>query len=175
MKNLTIFFIMLSSVTFAQSNAQEKLWQPFLFFVGEWTGKGEGEPGIGNYERAYQSVLGNKFIEVKNKSVYPPTDKNTKGEVHEDRGYISYDRSKKKFILRQFHVEGFVNTYESESISADGKKIVFITTMIENIPNGWRARESYEIISENEFIETFELAEPNKDFFVYSKATFKRK
>lgn len=166
---------MLSSVTFAQSNAQEKLWQPFLFFVGEWTGKGEGEPGKGNYERTYQSVLGNKFIEVKNKSVYPPTDKNTKGEVHEDRGYISYHRSKKKFILRQFHVEGFVNTYESESISTDGKKIVFITTMIENIPNGWRARESYEIISENEFIETFELAEPNKDFFVYSKATFKRK
>lgn len=175
MKKLPFFVLLLSSSVFAQNNAQEKIWQPFLFFVGEWIGKGEGEPGKGNYERTYQPVLKDKFIEVRNKSVYPPTDKNTKGEVHEDRGYISYDRSKKKFILRQFHVEGFVNTYESEGISADGKKIVFVTTMIENIPPGWRARESYEIISYDEFIETFELAEPHKDFFVYTKATFKRK
>ncbi len=175
MKKLTIFFLLLSSTVFAQNNAQEKLWQPFLFFVGEWTGRGEGEPGKVNYERTYQLVLKDKFIEVRNKSIYPPTNKNTKGEVHEDRGFISYDRSKKKFILRQFHVEGFINTYESESISPDGKKIVFITTLIENIPPGWRARESYEITGEDEFIETFELAEPNKDFFVYTKATFKRK
>ena len=37
-------------------------------------------------------------------------------------------------MLRQFHIEGFVNQYKLESISADGKTIVFISEAIENIP-----------------------------------------
>lgn len=78
-------------------------------------------------------------------------------------------------MLCQFHVEGFVNTYALDNISPDGKTIVFVTEQIENIPAGWRAKETYQIISDNEFIETFELAEPDKDFVMYTRATFKRK
>jgi len=77
-------------------------------------------------------------------------------------------------VLRQFHIEGFVNQFKIESISPDGKTIVFISENIENIPAGYRAKESYQIVSENEFIETFELAEPGKDFELYSKAILKR-
>jgi len=94
--------------------------------------------------------------------------------VHEDRGFISYDKSRKTFVLRQFHSEGFVNQFKIESISPDGKTIVFISESIENIPAGFRAKETCQIISENEFIETFELAEPGKDFELYSKAVLKR-
>ncbi len=46
---------------------------------------------------------------------------------------------------------------------------------IENIPAGFRAREAYRILGPNEFIERFEMAEPNKAFEVYSEARFKRK
>jgi len=46
---------------------------------------------------------------MRNQSTYPPQAKNPKGEQHEDRGFISYDKARKKFVLRQFHVEGFVN------------------------------------------------------------------
>jgi len=142
--------------------------------IGTWSGTSEGQPGKGKYERSYQIVLNKKFIEVKNKSTYPPSKDNPKGEVHEDRGFISYDRGRKTFVLRQFHIEGFVNQFKIESISPDGKTIIFISESIENIPQGFRAKESYQIISEDEFIETFELAEPGKDFEVYSKATLKR-
>ena len=45
---------------------------------------------------------------------------------------------------------------------------------IENIASGWRARETYLILNENEFIERFELAEPGKDFGLYSEAHLKR-
>ena len=76
--------------------------------------------------------------------------------------------------MRQFHIEGFVNQYKIESISPDGKSIIFISESIENIPAGFRARETYQMINENEFTETFELAEPGKDFELYSKATLKR-
>ncbi|HKZ36563.1 MAG TPA: hypothetical protein VJ184_02855 [Chryseolinea sp.] len=48
--------------------------------------------------------------------------------------------------------------------SSAKKTIVFISESIENIPPGFRAKETYQILNENEFTETFELAEPGKDF-----------
>ncbi|MBS4041650.1 MAG: hypothetical protein KGZ81_13765 [Flavobacteriales bacterium] len=170
-------FILLLFPTFiqAQTTKQDSIWKPMKFFIGQWTGTGESEAGKGEYERVYNFVLGNQFIETKNKTTYPPTDKKPKGEVHEDIGYISYDKGRKKFVLRQFHIESFVNTYILDSILPDNRTIVFITEQIENIPTGWKARETYKIINDNEFVEIFELAEPNKDFFIYSQTTFKRK
>jgi hypothetical protein len=45
---------------------------------------------------------------------------------------------------------------------------------VENIPVGYRARENYTILSRDEFTERFEIAEPGKDFELYSEARFKR-
>jgi hypothetical protein len=160
---------------FAQSRGQEDSWSSFRFFVGSWTGTGRGQPGISQLEREYRFILSGQYLQVKNKSVYQPQEKNPKGEVHEDVGLFSYDRARKLYVLRQFHVEGFVNQYKSERI-ADGKKtIVFVSEAIENIAPGWRARETYRLISEDEFIETFELAAPGKEFEVYTENSFKRK
>lgn len=175
MKKLLVILFLLPCISYAQNSKQDSLWLPMKFFIGEWTGVGKGAPGTGNYERSYQFILGSRFIEIKNKSTYLPTNKNPKGEVHEDIGYISYDKGRKKFVLRQFHIESFVNTYILDSISPDKKTIVFITEQIENIPAGWKARETYKIINDNEFVETFELAEPDKDFFIYAQVIFKRK
>ncbi len=93
----------------------------------------------------------------------------------EDWGLFSYDRSRKQFVLRQFHVEGFVNQYRSEAATSPDKKLVFVTESIENIPAGWRGRESYRIVSPDEFVEVFELAAPGKEFEIYSESRFKRK
>lgn len=46
---------------------------------------------------------------------------------------------------------------------------------VENIPNGMRSRETYNILNDNEFTETYEIAEPGKDFVVYWVKHFKRK
>jgi hypothetical protein len=107
--------------------------------------------------------------------VYEPQTKNPKGEIHEDWGPLSFDKNRKQFVLRQFHVEGFVNQYVMTSSSADGKTFVFTTESIENIPEGWRARETYRIISADEFVEEFALAGPGKDFELYSESHHKRK
>lgn len=171
---LAITLLLFHSLLSAQISKQDSIWSQFKYFVGKWEGAGESGSGTGKYERTYQFIFNEKYIEVKNKSTYPPTEKNIKGEVHQDLGYISYDKICKAFVLRQFHIEGFVNQYRLDSISADRKTIVFLSEEIENIPAGWRAKETYRLVSSNEFIETFELAEPNGLFEVYSKATLKR-
>lgn len=52
--------------------------------------------------------------------------------------------------------------------------LVFESEAFENFSNSWKARESYEFLSNDEFIETFELAAPGKAFQVYSRNHFKR-
>lgn len=170
MKTFVYLLLLLPFITTAQNSVKTDPWDLFKPFIGKWAGEGGGEPGKGSYVRSYQFIMNNKFIEVRNQSSYPPSANNPKGEIHEDLGYISYDRSLKTFRLRQFHIEGFVNEYILDSVSADRKTMTFVTESIENIPDGWRAKETYRIPGDNQIEETFELAAPGKDFEVYSKA-----
>jgi hypothetical protein len=78
-------------------------------------------------------------------------------------------------MLRQFHVEGFVNQFALESLDEQQRTLVFVSTAIENIAPGWRARETYRFLNNDEFIESFALAEPGKDFATYSETRFRRK
>ncbi len=159
----------------APTNQQPDVWQPLKFFVGSWEGTAKGQVGEGKVERQYQFVLKNKYLNATHKSTYPPQDKNPKGEVHEDWGMISYDRGRKQFVLRQFHVEGFVLQYVFDSTASDAKTLVFITESIENFLPGWRAKETYKLLNHHEFIEVFELAAPGKEFEVYTQNHFKRR
>lgn len=170
-----LLVLSLSSPILAQTAQQPDVWEPLKYFAGSWEGAAKGQSGAGRVEREYQFVLNGKFLQAKNKSTYPPQEKNPKGEVHEDWGLFSYDRSRKQFILRQFHVEGFVNQYGLDTKVSHSKTFVFVTESIENIPAGWRARESYRILNDDEFVEVFELAAPGKEFEVYSENRFKRK
>lgn len=173
MKNFITLLVLVPQLSLAQLTKQDSVWLPFRHFIGTWTGTGEGVDGKGTYERSYQFVLNKKYIELKNKTDYAPSQQNPKGYHHEDFGVISYDKMRKTFVFRQFHGEGFVNQYLIESISPDGKTIVFVTEAIENIPKGWRGRETY-TISENQLTEVFDLAEPGKEFELYTSATFKK-
>lgn len=172
MKYIVTLLFLVPQLCLAQLTKQDSLWLPFKNLIGTWTGTGEGVDGKGTYERSYQFVLNKKYIELRNKSVYGPTKENPKGYVHEDFGVISYDKARKTFVFRQFHIEGFVNQYVLESISPDGKVIVFVTEAIENIPKGWRGRETYTLDEGKGFTEVFDLAEPGKEFELYTKASF---
>lgn len=154
---------------------QSDPFKPVRQFIGQWEGESQGEPGVGKMEREYVFVLKDRFLRVSNKAVYPLQQKNPKGETHEDLGFIGYDRALKKLTFRQFHIEGFVVHYSLESISEDGRSFVFTSTAIENIATGWRARETYRFLSNDEFIETFALAGPGKEFETYSETRFRRK
>lgn len=150
------------------------MWSQLNFLVGTWYGVGSGRPGTSQVERSYQFIFNGKFLELRTKATYPPQAQNPQGEIHEDVALISYDTLRGRFVSRQFHVEGFVNHFVLEHIDPDGKTFVFVTESIENIPAGWRARETYQVLSPDEFIESFELAAPGQDFKFYSQNHLKR-
>lgn len=168
---IALMLMILPIFSYSQSQKKDSLWLPFQKLIGTWQGTGEGPNGKGFYERSYRYMLNQNFIEVRNKVVYPANEKSPNGYTHEDVGYISYDKMRKKFVLRQFHSEGFVNQYVVET--ADGNTIRFISESIENIAAGWRAKETYHI-SGNSFTEIFELAAPNGNFQPYTKSSFER-
>jgi hypothetical protein len=173
MKPAALFWIFTSLGAAAQAPSERDRFEAFRFFLGAWEGEGEGKPGKSQVSREYALVLDGRFIEVRNRSFYPPQEKN-KGEDHRDVGYISFDAARGKHVFRQFHVEGFVNQYVHQSTSEDGKTIVFVSEAIENIPPGWRARETYVLTGPDQLIERFELAEPGTDFELYSETRLRR-
>lgn len=155
----------------SQATLSESL-QPLAFLIGRWEGTSEGQPGVARVQREYTAVLNSRFIRVQNQSVYEPQARNPKGEVHEDLGMFSFDSGRKRLVFRQFHKEGFVNQYVHDPTETG--KVVFTTEAIENIPVGWRARETYVVHGSDAFEEVFELAEAGKPFEVYSHARFRR-
>lgn len=157
----------------AQSPAPDDVFRPIAGLIGRWQGRSEGQPGAGTVTREYERSPDFPFIRVRNTSRYEPQPKNPKGEVHHDEGFFSFDKARKRLVLRQFHREGFVNQYVQEPDAVAGR-VVFTSESIENIPAGWRARETYVIHGPDAFEEIFELAEPNKDFEVYSRSRFTR-
>jgi|SRR3990172_1653514 len=174
MKKLLLIIFLLSSVLVAQEKKKNDVWNPLQFLIGKWEGRGEGKFGSSTVERKYKFIMGGTFILGLNNSFYEKQEKNPEGEIHDNWDIFSYDKGKKKYMLRQFHAEDIVNTYSMDSSLAAEGKIELITESIENFGTGWKAKEVYEVINENEFIEIFYLAPPGKDFTEYVRNTFKR-
>ena len=179
--NAAFLFVALSAIA-APSPTQQTAVQPSAccdslarldFLLGRWEGTQEGQPGSGTVTREYTRELNGRFVRAQNRSVYPAQPKNPKGEIHEDVGYFGLDRARKLIVFRQFHVEGFVVQYVWDPAST-GSRIVMTSEAIENIPKGYRARETYVQLGPDELEEIFEMAEPGQDFKVYSRTRLKR-
>jgi hypothetical protein len=166
-------FVLASAGGSAQTPSGADPLDRLELLIGRWAGTSEGQPGKGTVRREYSRVLRARFIRAVNRSEYPPQEKNPAGEVHEDEGFFGYDRTRKRLVLRQFHVEGFVNTYVEDGPGSQDT-IVFTTEAIENFPAGWRARESYVLRAPDELEEVFELAGPGKPFELYSRTRLER-
>lgn len=141
---------------------------PISRFVGHWRGAVTGEPGSGSVERSYAPILAGKFIEERNQSRY------VSGEVHHHIAFWSFDRRRSRFVLRQFHVESFVNQFVATTADFTEGRLLVESESIENIPPGFRARETYVFNDADSFEEIFEIAEPGGAFSLYSHNRFQR-
>ena len=166
MKKILIVLLLISLFVAAQTEEKKDTWESLKYFIGKWQGTGEGKGGISSVSREYKMILNEKFIKFNNKSIFEPQEKNQEGEIHEDIGFISFDNIRQTFVLRQFHVEGFVNQYVL-TFSNEEKTGAFNSESIENLPPGWKVRLTFTILNENEFTESFDLAGPDQKFTCY--------
>ena len=59
-------------------------WKHFAYFLGEWEGSSTGPSGKSELVRTYELVVGGRYLHYRTKAVFPPSDENPAGEVHED-------------------------------------------------------------------------------------------
>jgi hypothetical protein len=166
-------FFLSSLMVFAGQNESIDVWEPLRFLEGIWIGQGEGMSGFSTVTQEYRFILNGEFLQMSTKSEFKPQEKNPKGEIHEDIGFFSFDRSRKKFILRGFYIEGFFNQYVGD-VSENGKTITFESEAIENAPQGTRARLVFKKINSDELEQSFFLAWPGRDFSCMSTNKMKR-
>ncbi len=156
---------------FAQTEQKKDVWEPLRFLEGTWEGE---DPGVSKVTQIYQFVLNGNFLHMKTRSVFEPTEKNPKGEVHEDFGIFSYDRARETFVMRGFYVEGFVNTYVMDDISGDGKNFTFLTEHVENAPEGTKAKLVFKVLGADEIEQSFHVAFPGREFSCFFTHNLKK-
>ena len=171
-RKIFVLLLLLPILATAQSEQKKDVWEPLRFLEGTWEGE---DPGVSKVTQVYQFVLNGKFLHMKTRSVFEPTEKNPKGEVHEDFGIFSYDQGRKTFVMRGFYVEGFVNTYVMDDISEDGKAFTFLTEHVENAPKGTKAKLMFKVLGENEVEQSFHVAFPGREFSCYFIHNLKRR
>ncbi len=175
MRKLFFIVALIPVVLFAQETKKEDIWTPFRYFVGKWEGTGKGKSGDSKLQAEAKFVLNERYLELTGKLTFIPQDKSKKGEVYEDFSYLSYDRIRNKYVLRQFSAPGFVTQYVLDTLPPDGRTFVFLSEAMENLPPGFKARATYYILTKNEFRQTFELAAPGKDYELISESNIRRK
>jgi hypothetical protein len=94
MRTLALLIILLvAALMSAQDSAAKPPWDSMKFFVGDWRGSIQGEPGHGTGERHYEFVLRGTFLRATNKSIYPPQEKNPKAKFTKILGYTAMTTS----------------------------------------------------------------------------------
>jgi hypothetical protein len=147
-------------------------WERWRPLIGVWEGDSQGRPGKGKIRLEFSFVMNERYLKIAGVSVYEPRSAGKPAERHEDFGYVSFDRNRRKFVFRQFHIEGFVNQYVMTS-DASSDRIELTSEALENAPSGWKARETYTV--ENGGLKhVFALAEKDETFETYASSTLKR-
>ena len=161
-----------ATFSFAQSNVFEKI----DFILGEWSGTGSG---FGNekskIESSFQLVMEGKYIEVTNESKFDPTADKPEGEQHIDKGFISFDNSRKVFVFRQFNNEGYINKYVLNDLLSTDTMLVFETEEIENFVAGGKARWTIKKIADNKIETIFDVSFPNSEYTCFGTNNLVRK
>lgn len=162
MKKLLILLLLIPFLGVSQTNKLPEKFSSLSYFIGSWESETTGKAGKGVGKQTFATEMNGQYLSLNVETKFEPSEKYPKGEVHIDKGYISFDGFRKKIIYRQFNIEGYVNQYVLDN--PEKGKFVFETESVENVPPGFRARITFEIVDENTFKEGFELAAPGKEY-----------
>ena len=148
-------------------------WLAVKRLLGNWVGESTGQAGAGQLTRSYRLVMGGRYVQENSETRFPASEKHPLGQLHQHWAMFSLDKAQKAIVLRQFHIEGIVSTY-LQAHPVAGAALVFESHQFENFNAQWKARERYEFVSPDEFVEIFELAAPGQPYQTYSRSHLKR-
>jgi hypothetical protein len=176
MKSISSKAIFLASILIltqsgsAQQSATPVDWHAFQFLLGEWVGKGSGDPGLGQGGFTFMLDLQNTILVRKNFANYPAT-KDRPASTHNDLMVLYQEAGKIRAVY--FDNEQHVIQY-GVTFSKDSNSVIFISDAIAAAPrfrltNTKSGTESIKI--------TFEIAPPGKpeSFTPYIEAVARRK
>jgi len=167
MSRLLLAFVLVLLVPSPQK-AGEQPFTPSLDtlrpLLGEWRGVGQGRWGEFSAQVSYRFVLDGHFLQNDGISVYPKQEHNETGEIHRTLDLFSFDERRGTLVLRELDNEGFATTYYLDRAASEERRLVFVAEHLENVPEGWGARLTFELRSEDEFHETFELDADERGF-----------
>jgi hypothetical protein len=152
---------------FASAQAPPAAWKPFQemeFLVGSWSGATEGVPGTGGRFERWQWEFGRSFLVVKATTIFPGRDGKPE-ERHEEIGYYSYDRDRRRYTAVYFLSEGIRGLSDVE-ILGDGS-LRLTSTALENYEPGAKTRRTIQKKSPTEIVHTLEIQLPGRDWVVY--------
>ena len=139
-------------------------WAPVRLLLGEWQGAGSGFGGESEVSHTFDFVIQDNFIRSTTLSKFHPKEDGAPAEVHEDRGFFSFDSDRGKIVFRQFLSEGFVNTYVLEDQEPGDRNLVLTSESTEGA-GGMAARLTITFEDDDSYRMVLELASPGKDFF----------
>lgn len=188
-KRLTVYFVdnshrmrigpvilasLLAPLAQGQHCATDTAWAAMQPLLGKWSGVSEGEPGKGTVQRTVAPALDGAFVRINDQGEFPPQEKNPKGERHADEGFIAFDRAARTFRFKQFSQGGILSEFKLDSLSADGRTMIFTTERLENFMKGWRSRITWQLRADGTWVEVFDVAPPNKPWMNYMRITLTR-
>jgi hypothetical protein len=167
---LLILFVIPASAQPADKPAKaEDSWAPFRFLVGDWVGKGSGDPGKGSGYFSFAPDLDGKILVRKNHAEYPPKEGQKTGAVHDDL-LIVYPKVGGAYSAIYFDNEGHVISYKIPK--AEPGNIIFES---EGTEKEMRFKLTYALQPDGGVEIGFALAAPGQAFKPYLSGLAYRK
>jgi hypothetical protein len=140
------------------------------WLIGEWAGKTTDQRTQGDLRLSVSYQLDKHVVVLRGDTTLQPT--KTSPPTRESwLGVLTADRRAGGFLLREFSSTGFVTRYR---LTVDGPEIHMNPEGGDQPPPGWLFRTVIRRTNPQEFVETIQVAPPNKSFFDYYTAKLSR-
>jgi hypothetical protein len=154
-QKILIAIILLVSCQLAFGQQSSNQWEKWNHLIGEWAGKGNGQPGQGDGRFSFQTDLDGKIIVRKNHTVLVST-ANSPEKAHDDLLIVYQGNEGNSQEAIYFDSEGHTIKYK---VSFSDKSIVLTSETSADVP---RYRLSYTEIDSKAVNISFEIALPQK-------------
>lgn len=163
--------ILLAVLSVAPASAEDDIWGAFNPLLGKWRGESEGFGSTARVKHDWEFVMKGAFLALH-------TDSRGEGprgpEMHEDVGFLSFDRDAERWVFRQFLSEGFVNTFVVKPEEVDGLPAFDFEFLTAESAGSMRVRMRLVFTSQDAYTMTLDLAGKGGDYATCQTMHMKR-